>query len=115
MLPMDYTEPDAKVREVYKRHRSFPAWWKHREAFVLTHRRQRVAVPGHCDRDASEFAGEKVYGEEERLASRRARAESRTIDLGLDVVCGSGAAARARHRGPGTLAGERIGGNRTRN
>src|SRR2546421_1754302 len=113
MLPMDYAEPDAKVIEVYKRRRSSLAWWKHREALVLTDR--RVAVRGHCDRDASEFAGEEVYGEEERLESRRARAESRTSDLGLDIVRGGGAAAadRARHRGPGTLAGERIG-NRTR-
>src|SRR6266853_139701 len=108
MLPMDYAEPDARVIEVYKRRRSFLAWWKHREALVLTDR--RVAVPGPCDRDASEFAGEEVYGEEEQLESRRARAESRTIDLGLDVIYGSGAAAaaRARYRGPGTLAGERI-------
>src|SRR6266704_2871395 len=114
MPRMDYAEPDAKVIEVYKRRRSFFAWWKHREALVLTDR--RVAVPGHCDRDASEFAGEEVYGEEEQLESRRARAQSRTIDLGLDLVCGSGAAAAAgaRHRGPATLAGERIW-KRTRN
>src|SRR5213592_3895239 len=115
MLLMDYAGPDAKSIEVCKRRRSFLAWEEHREALVLTDASQ-CRVPGHCDRDASEFAGEEVYGEEVRLESRRARAQSRTVDLGLDVVCGSGAAAaaRARYRGPGTLAGQRIG-NGTRN
>jgi len=41
---MDYVEPDAKIIAVYKRRRSSLAWWKHREALVLTDR--RVAVRG---------------------------------------------------------------------
>src|ERR1044072_3503294 len=111
MLPMDYAEPDAKIIEVYKWRRPFLVCWKQGEAIVPTDASQcRVAVAGPCNRDASEFAGEEVYGGEVRLESRRARAEIRAVDLGVGVIYGSGAAAaaRARYRGPGTLAGERI-------
>src|SRR5712692_3049459 len=75
MIPMDYVGRGGKEHQGLRR---APTILKEVRECHSAYR--RVAVPGRCHRDASEFDGQEVDREEVRLESRRAGAESRTVE-----------------------------------